>query len=279
MEVFEASEESWSLDYQGMKKLQKIIKHSQSRKLGIIQNRSKSKSEIKVMEIEEMIKAERSEYVKSRLLTKGLRNASRFAVLGDEFSLRQEIEDGYNVNIRDGVTGRSLLHEASAAGHYHIVKMLCSDYNSNIQMPTMLGSATALHLAVDADYRQVASLLITFGADVNSRDRNGNSPIYYAHSLPLIKLLLRYNIDVCTKNKNTLTPKEYYEKVSPLNIFNPDIFRAIEMAEEEQVIEIKKAKSINEKAMVKKANAITNSSQSAKNMRLLLSQPTKPSSS
>jgi len=183
-------------------------------------------------------------------------NASRFAVLGDEYSLRAEIEStGCNVNSRDGFTGRALLHEAAAAGHYHLVKMLCADFECNVNLPTMLGSATALHLAVDNGYRQVASLLTTYGADVNARDRHGCSAIFYARSMPLVKLLLRYDVDVITKNVAKLTPKEYYEKSSPQDEFNPDIYRAIELKEEEQVLALKREKARSDKMMVKKANA------------------------
>lgn len=254
IEVYKGPEEQWSLDYTGMKKLKSIILHVQNRKITANPYVDMNRAEIRMRKIEDFVKSEKGEYIKNRLSNLGTSNANRYAILGDEFKLRKELESGFPVNSRDRITGRTLLHEATGSGHFHIVKILCSDFGANVNCTSMLGSATALHIAVDSNFRQIASLLITYGANVNAKDKFGSTPVFYARSLPLLKLLLRYDVDVCARNLNRLTAAQYYEKVVASNNFVPEIVQILNHKQIEKENQIKAAEAALRKQLVKKTN-------------------------
>jgi hypothetical protein len=151
-----------------------------------------------------------------RLQLSTVSDANRYVTLGQDLELRRELTFGYPINQRDLTTGRTLLHEASACGHYHIVHMLCHEFRANTTIPTLMGSSTALHLAVAGGYRQIASLLITFGGDVNAKDRRECIPLHYVKKLGVAKLLFRYPVIANAKNVEGLTPCEYYLKNTPV---------------------------------------------------------------
>jgi hypothetical protein len=57
---------------------------------------------------------------------------------------------------------------------------------------------------VEKGYRQMASMLITFGADVNARDGRGNTPLHCCNTRACCKLLMKYDIDATIKNNEHL---------------------------------------------------------------------------
>jgi ankyrin repeat protein len=65
-----------------------------------------------------------------------------------------------------------MLTEAVAGNHYTTARMLCREYGADPRIPSMLGNATALHIAVQNGNRQMCALLLThvsalIGFDVN----------------------------------------------------------------------------------------------------------------
>jgi ankyrin repeat protein len=66
-----------------------------------------------------------------------------------------------------------------------------------------------LHVAAKYKQEEVAKLLISYGADVNARDGNGKTPIFYvAHNnnYKIVELLLENGVDVNTSDEHTCTP-------------------------------------------------------------------------
>ena len=58
-------------------------------------------------------------------------------------------------------------------GHFHLVRMLINEYGADIHVPTLLARQSPLHLAVGKGLRQIASILLTHGADLHARDSKG----------------------------------------------------------------------------------------------------------
>lgn len=247
-------DEQWSLDYVKMKKLNTIIKHVQNRKITANPYADKSRQEVRMLKIKEYAEAEKGAFIRQRLLGLGTCALNRNAVLGDEMGVRRVLDSGYPVNRRDGITGRSALHEAVGAGHFHVVKLLCGEYHADVNKPTMLGYSTALHIAVDNNYRQIASLLITYGADVNAVDKYMRTPIFYSRSLPLAKLLLRYDVDLTMRDRMHRTAAEHYEETTPINNFVPEVVQVMNKKKEERDREIQAAKAELKRQMVLQAS-------------------------
>ena len=80
-----------------------------------------------------------------------------------------------NVNAKGG-RGSGPLHAASRNGHFETAQLLLSVPGVLVDQPAKDGR-TALHVAAEHDHNEVAQLLIEAGADVERRDRNGQTPL------------------------------------------------------------------------------------------------------
>ena len=72
--------------------------------------------------------------------------------------------------------------------------------------------STVLHEAAKQDKQEIAVYLIQHGAEVNTKNRDGDTPLYYAarnNSVEVAKLLLEHSAEVNTKNKYGDTPLYY----------------------------------------------------------------------
>jgi hypothetical protein len=164
--------------------------------------------------------------------------ASKYTIMGDEFNLRKELLIDHPVDEVDARSGRSLLIEAVAGGHLHIVRMLIIDFNANVNCVTKLGKATPLHIAVEFGMRQIASMLITYGANLSAQDMFGRTPLHMVKHLSLFKLLIKYPVDVCAKTHKGLTPLGYYLSVTPIMERNEEIVHTLSSKEDKKVMEI-----------------------------------------
>lgn len=86
----------------------------------------------------------------------------------------------------------------------------------DLDRKTSMGDLTSLHLAVIINNRAIASMLLGRGSTLWSFDSQGNSPLHYATSESLIRLLL--------KNDNILINQDLEAGV-PLHSLTPLILR------------------------------------------------------
>ena len=249
----------WNLDASRMKKLKKIITYHYDKKHKTKKYNGKSRKEIRNIEIENMIAANKGQYIQDRLRNLGVTLIYRCAITGDEMGLRNELVIGKcNVNHRSGSTGRNVLHEAVSCGHFHIVKMLLGEFHADVHVRTQLGYTTALHLAVEQNYRQIASILITYGANVNATDRLGCSVLHRVKSEPLFRLLMRYNVEFSVKSHEGLSPSEHYIKYMKeccIDEFIPEFGVKLAQLEEESYLRHKKEADKALKELVAKSKA------------------------
>lgn len=188
--------------------------------------------EARIRKLAKLFIRKRDEMIASRLEKQPISKANRYTILNEEHRLRNELELGHPVDRRDRITGRAILTEAVAAGHFNIVRMLIHEYDVHIGIPTMLGQQTPLHLAVVFGHRQIASILITYGADVNCRDVRGCTPLHMVRHMPLAKLLFKFEVDpLLTTSDENLRPSEYYLKYVPKEEQLTELFTFLSLKE------------------------------------------------
>ena len=91
--------------------------------------------------------------------------------------------------------------------------MMLDEFRANPNIPTLLGNTTCLHIACEMGLRQMASVLITYGAEVNARDCRGCTPLHICSNKACVKLLMRYEtVDATIKTNEGLLPSEHYWK-------------------------------------------------------------------
>jgi hypothetical protein len=204
-------------------KLQEVRLKSRRRDIG------KSKDQLMIEKVEAIIKAKKSNFLEQRVADSEMSKVNKMAKLGDEFNLRNTIYSmNYYVDRRCLVTGRTMLVEAAGAGQLHIVRMLCREFKANPNIPTIMGSSTALHVAVAGGFRQISAMLISHGADIMYRDKQQNTPLHYVTSMQVLKTLLRFGADPTAKNRNGKTPSMYYEEMTqPVETQDPLILSTL----------------------------------------------------
>lgn len=212
----ETKAEPYNLDMYQLKKIQGIIERVAVRKkTSRDYDPSLTRSEIRMLQLEEIVVEENETYKKNRATSCGAGPSIRYAITADEMLLRQmHHRQGLNaIHFRDPYNGRNALHEAVGQGHLHIVKMMLDEFRANPNIPTLLGSTSALHIACEKGLRQMASLLITYGAELNARDCRGCTPLHVCSTKPCVKLLMRYpTMDATIKTSEGLLASDHYWK-------------------------------------------------------------------
>jgi cytohesin len=97
---------------------------------------------------------------------------------GDVGVVKSLVEKGDEVDKRENIFLRTALHRAVAAGNREVAELVLS-YGANPNARDN-GGFSALHYAAINDNRKMVELLIAKEADVNAKDASGNTPLYSA---------------------------------------------------------------------------------------------------
>lgn len=233
-------DEKFNMSGQQFATLQKLIKLNEIRLASSRKDVGKSKDQLMIEKVEEMMKAKKNKFLEDRIENSEMHKLNKLAKKGDEYALRQSIYGlSYDVNRRDLKTGRTMLVEAAGAGQLHIVRMLCREFHASPRVPTIMGYSTALHAAVNSNHRQVVGILMTHGAEVNAPDLMKNTPLHYCYSIPVMKTLFRFGADPTLRNKYGHTPIEYYQSMNPDESLQDPLF-ITEMNRKTEVYRLKK---------------------------------------
>ena len=84
--------------------------------------------------------------------------------------------------------------------------------NCNVNKKSVLGRSSALHVAVENDYRQVATFLVLNGAEINAIDKYGCTPLHLANTLSVAKMLKKFGGDCLIRNSSGHQPSVAYKK-------------------------------------------------------------------
>jgi ankyrin repeat protein/beta-lactamase regulating signal transducer with metallopeptidase domain len=110
-----------------------------------------------------------------------------------------------DINASDG-KDRTLLHQAAQArtDAVKLVELLIAK-GIDVNAKTDSRKNTPLHLASSAGNKQAAELLISKGAEIDSKDSNGHTPLHLTHDKALVELLVSKGADVNAENSIAFT--------------------------------------------------------------------------
>jgi len=100
----------------------------------------------------------------------------RAAQRGDIESVKVQLRKGVNVNTRDHLISSTPLHWATIYGHQDIATILLSkgaDVNARDKY-----LFTPLHYAADEELLSMMQILLDYGADVNAKGGDGDTPLH-----------------------------------------------------------------------------------------------------
>lgn len=97
---------------------------------------------------------------------------------GDVTVVEKYLDKGVSPNSR-AYNGNTLLHWSVSNGQAEVVDLLL-ERGARLHQTYKTDDRTVLHLAVQHDNPAVATVLLRYQAQVNARDRNGNTPLHKA---------------------------------------------------------------------------------------------------
>lgn len=133
--------------------------------------------------------------------------------MNDVEKLQDALSDGANANCT-APSGASLLHIASARGHFDVVRTLI---HFGADISALWDGVTPLHVAVANGNYDVVGYLIQQGADVNQGDSRGWTSLHlaaYRTNRTMLTYLIQHGADIHCRNDNGDTPMELFNQRS-----------------------------------------------------------------
>jgi ankyrin repeat protein len=120
---------------------------------------------------------------------------------GAKQSLIELINDGGIINARGGSLNRTALHEACMSNHFEIATILI-EHGANIESFDE-GGWTPLHCAVHHAGVECASVLMDYGANIWKKQYFRYTPIHWCNDFNMFSLLISRGMDVSRPRSET----------------------------------------------------------------------------
>lgn len=104
----------------------------------------------------------------------------------------------HDVQVTRAERGRKNIHEAARNGEAIV--------SQDVDARTVLGRETPLHLAVLGSHRRTAYELLREGANVDATNKYGQTPLHYATSCTIVRLLLNHGASATARDAKGDTP-------------------------------------------------------------------------
>lgn len=123
------------------------------------------------------------------------------------YTLKELIKENYQPPTR--ACGGDIYQEARQGNLAEVKRLLAKDPGL-VNAPEGRGfQFTLLHLAAEGGYREMVEFLLTQGAEINARDKDGDTPLHVAAfegHLEVVELLIAQGADVNARDKFGYTP-------------------------------------------------------------------------
>ncbi|WP_100332974.1 ankyrin repeat domain-containing protein [Bacillus alkalisoli] len=142
---------------------------------------------------------------------------------GERLTILKLVNSGTDIDIQDE-DGRTPLMHAVIENDYEVAKLLM-DNGANIDIQDNISQAAALHFAAQQYALEIAKLMLSKNAIVDTKDKNGNTPlsdaVFYSEGKgEFIKLLLGYGADPHNKNNFAVSPYELAMSIDNYDLIN-----------------------------------------------------------
>jgi ankyrin repeat protein len=125
---------------------------------------------------------------------------------GDMEELKSMLAKGYDVDLRNKLTGVTSLHMAATVNNVDMIEVLL-EAGAEIDAKTKEG-LTPLHLATGTNRVEAVKLLLEKGANIEAKDNRGNTPLHMTvlQGWDLTEYLLDKGADIQARCNGGLTP-------------------------------------------------------------------------
>jgi len=109
----------------------------------------------------------------------------------------------FNINFRD-INGNSPINMAVRSESADAVDLLIT-CGADLESKNCFGY-TALYIASRRDNEKIVRMLVTAGADVNTQDKEGNTPLHVTSNMKVAGMLFKAGADITIENKDGMNP-------------------------------------------------------------------------
>jgi len=155
------------------------------------------------------------------LLQKGatIANLHIASYMGDLEKAEAFINEGVDIDALDGRGLDAPLHYAARNNQKQVIELLTAK-GADVNLKNRPGQ-TPLDIAISQGHKDIAELLISKGADINAKDNRGNTLLHRAaqnDQKDIAELLISRGADINAKNNKDKTPLHYAVKAGNVKI-------------------------------------------------------------